>query len=72
MVVLVGDQFLCFMDYIRGFLLYDTAAKDLGLRYVPLPVVVPRGNPDKDDYGRPKMEHYRNLNGMGLGEVRRC
>lgn len=56
----VGDRFLCFVDYFRGFLLYDTSAADT-LRYVPLPVEVPSGNPDTDDYGRPKMETCRNL-----------
>ncbi|KAL6658322.1 hypothetical protein ACP70R_003908 [Stipagrostis hirtigluma subsp. patula] len=65
----VGDRYLCFVDYIRGFLLYDTAAETSGLklRYVPLPVEVPRGNPDKDDWGRPHMEHSRNLAAGGGG-----
>ncbi|RLM69890.1 hypothetical protein C2845_PM17G03310 [Panicum miliaceum] len=36
-----SDRFLCFVDYLRGVLLCDTAA-DMGtLRYVPLPVEVP-------------------------------
>ena len=36
-----GDRFLCFVDYLRGVLLCDTAA-DMGtLRYVPLPVEAP-------------------------------
>nr|CAB3470848.1 unnamed protein product [Digitaria exilis] len=64
----VGDRFLCFVDYFRGFLLYDAtvaADVDLTLRYVPLPVEVPDGNPDTDDYGRPKMEHSRNLADAG-------
>nr|CAB3468400.1 unnamed protein product [Digitaria exilis] len=67
-VVPVGDRFLCFVDYFRGFLPYDAtvaADVDLTLRYVPLPVEVPDGNPDTDDYGRPKMEHSRNLADAG-------
>jgi hypothetical protein len=41
-VVPVGNRFLCWVDYNRGFvLLCDMAEERSRLRYVPLPVVPP-------------------------------
>ncbi|CAL4982142.1 unnamed protein product [Urochloa decumbens] len=66
----VGDRFLCFVDYFRGFPLCDVVA--LGLRYVPLPVEHPNGCPNFDD-DRPCiscMQMFRNLAAAGAGAVR--
>ncbi|CAL4982137.1 unnamed protein product [Urochloa decumbens] len=66
----VGDRFLCFVDYFRGFLVYDVAA-DLAtveLRYVPLPVEVSDLSPNFD--GRPCTASFRNLAGAGIDAVR--
>ncbi|CAN6362431.1 unnamed protein product [Urochloa humidicola] len=67
----VGDRFLCFVDYYRGFLLYDMAAADVaavGLRYVPLPVEPPDGCPSYD--GRPCTARFRNMAAAGAGAVK--
>ncbi|CAN6362430.1 unnamed protein product [Urochloa humidicola] len=67
----VGDRFLCFVDYFRGFLLCDMAADvaAVGLRYVPLPVEPPNGCPNFDGE-RPCMEMFRNMAAAGAGAVR--
>ncbi|CAO2147945.1 unnamed protein product [Urochloa humidicola] len=67
----VGNRFLCFVDYFRGFLLCDMEAdvEALGIRYVPLPVEAPNGCPYYDD-DRPCMPWFRNLAAAGTGAVR--
>ncbi|OEL22323.1 hypothetical protein BAE44_0016658 [Dichanthelium oligosanthes] len=66
----IGDRFLCFVDYLRGMLLCDTAdmeSRPLTLRYVPLPVA-PAGHFWSDEW--PCMRRSRNLSAAGAGAVR--
>ena len=53
-----GDRFLCFVDYLRGVLLCDTAAGMGTLRHVPLPVEAP-GHVWRGD--RPTIRRTRSL-----------
>ncbi|OEL19748.1 hypothetical protein BAE44_0019233 [Dichanthelium oligosanthes] len=66
----VGDRFLCWVDYFRGFLLCDMAAGEgsLTLRYVPLPVVPP--DKDRSTAALPHMHWKRNFSPAGAGAVR--
>ncbi|KAL6653289.1 hypothetical protein ACP70R_008867 [Stipagrostis hirtigluma subsp. patula] len=68
----VGDRFLCWVDYLRGFLTCDMAADEanLKLRYVPLPVAPPRGDPSARDGHRPHLKCCRKLGAAGDDAVR--
>jgi hypothetical protein len=66
----VGDRFLCWVDFLVGFLFCDMAAHDasLKLRYVALPVLPPK---DVDYWdGRSYKRYCRDLAGAGAGVVR--
>ncbi|KAF8766227.1 hypothetical protein HU200_007734 [Digitaria exilis] len=77
----VGDRFLCFVDYLRGFLLCDmaAAAAHQELRYVPLPLEEsPNRFPGFYDDERPTTQMFRNLAAVSATAVsfvtvdRRC
>lgn len=65
MVVGIGDRFLCWVNYLHGFLLWDTAAvssPNFKLRYVQLPAMVtpPERNPEYG-YGQPPNQAFQNM-----------
>ncbi|KAF8711105.1 hypothetical protein HU200_029111 [Digitaria exilis] len=68
----VGDRFLCFVDYMRGFLLCDMADADdvaaLELRHVALPVKPPVSF--DDDGERPTTQMFRNIAAASATAVR--
>jgi len=77
-VVPVGDRFLCWVDYSRGFVfLCDMAdpERPSSFRYVRLPVVPPpwTGYYDYEDISRPEIKYSRDICGVvgddGVGGV---
>jgi len=66
--VSVGSRFMCWVDYLSGFLLCDMAEEDPKLRYVPLPVSPPKMRHRGSD--RPDMHYCRKMAAAGPGAVR--
>ncbi|TVT96814.1 hypothetical protein EJB05_57953, partial [Eragrostis curvula] len=67
-VVPVADRFLCWVDYLRGFLLGDMAEDTPELRYIPLPFEPPVDSFDFDR--RPNMKRSRSLGAAGAASVK--
>ncbi|CAN6362427.1 unnamed protein product [Urochloa humidicola] len=69
-VVSVGVRFMCWVDYLSGFFVYDMEAQktSLELVYVPLPVPQPERHWGNSD--RPHMQYCRTLAAAGPDTVR--
>ncbi|TVT96817.1 hypothetical protein EJB05_57956, partial [Eragrostis curvula] len=67
-VVPVSDRFLCWVDYLRGFLLGDMAEASPKLRYVALPIEPPEDSFDFD--GRRNMKPSRKFGAVGAAAVK--
>ncbi|KAL6647555.1 hypothetical protein ACP70R_014992 [Stipagrostis hirtigluma subsp. patula] len=69
-VVAVGDRFLCWVNYLCGFLLCDMVEASPKLRYVPLPVRPHKSRGCSCCEPEPDGQNFRNMYAAGTDAVR--
>ncbi|KAL6658429.1 hypothetical protein ACP70R_004015 [Stipagrostis hirtigluma subsp. patula] len=69
-VVPIGDRFLCWVNYLSGFLLCDMAEASPKLRYVPLPVQPHKSRGCSCCEPEPDGKKFRNMCAAGTDIVR--